>query len=170
MSRDGNDSVPPRQNNFSLLCFWTISSRAGESYTYMSAWKTGILLTKLPSETKINAHPFATDSPCLLPLSVTGAPESPENMKTTALQGKFLFSANRAWNCANTSYASSDSPSDTRSYFLRSFDVSFTASLTSISIFRIKNNQCHITRFYIPLYFTLHVIKENWPVIFTVFL
>lgn len=29
MSRDGNDSVPSRQNNFSLLCFRTISFRAG---------------------------------------------------------------------------------------------------------------------------------------------
>lgn len=169
MSRDGNDSAPSRQNNFSLLCFWTISSRAGESYTYTytSAWKTGILLTKLPSETKINAHPFATDSPCLPLLSVT--PESPENMKTTALHDEFLFSANRAWNCANTVMHRLIRHA-TRSYFLRSLDASFTTSLTSISIFRIKNNQCHTTRFYIPLYFTLYVIKENWSVIFTVFL
>lgn len=150
-----------------------ISSRAGESYTYIRIRQREKLeyfllnflqKRRLTLTLSLQIHRVCRD--------VTGAPESPENMKTTAPREVSFYSRQIARETARMQLrVVRFSSRDGIIFFWGSFDASFTTRLTRVSIFRIENNQmpCYAI-LYTPVYFTLRVIKENWPVIFTVFL
>lgn len=143
MSRNGKRlRVPPRQNNFSLLCFFLLlfflnyKFLRRESYTYTSTWKTGILLTEVFSETKINA-PLCRFT-VFAAAGVTDAPGSPENMKTTTLPAKWLFISGKS-HVKPRKYSYTSSNSHAIQYF--STTAGSGSCVHRQSIFRIENNR-----------------------------
>lgn len=131
MSRNENDSVFRRDKIISRYVLNYKFSR-WESYTYTSAWKTGILLTELSSETKINAPLLQIHHVCCCRMSRMHREARKIWRQLHSLPSEFLFPANRTWNCANI--VTSSNSCAMRSYFSTTVGTSCVASFIVINI------------------------------------